>query len=375
MSKNHPWLRLYVEALDDPKIQTLEPIDFKFWANMLLVARKCGGRLPPRADMAFMMRLDVAVVVASVTRLIDAQLIDKVDDCLIPHNWAVRQYESDNSGAERARNFRERRKRNKTVTLRNGNGVTPPETDTDSEQKQNPQTQNLGDLSAAGVPPTPPGEGTKPPKKKPVKIASRLPDDWQPSERNLTDAAGMGCAKPEALRQAEAFRDWALSAPGDKGLKKDWDAAWRNWIRRREEFHGSSGGPTAPPRRPQNNSAYPAFVPTPPPRPRVVAPPVAARPAPPKLPPKIVLGYATLQDVDALRHVRNFASNGGPWAAELGPTPGSPDCIIKQDILDQVDREVAAGTLRKGLAGKPLAPPIAPVPDTESFEPEPMDLN
>lgn len=54
--------------------------------------------------------------------------------------------------------------------------------------------------------------------------ATRLPSDWVPKEFS------------EERVELEKFRDWAKAAPGQKGVKADWDAAWRNWVRRvREE--------------------------------------------------------------------------------------------------------------------------------------------
>ena len=64
----------------------------------------------------------------------------------------------------------------------------------------------------------------------------RLPVDWEP--KPLTDeVAAIVSAWPEGAveRELAKFRDWAAAATGDKGKKSDWDAAWRNWLRRRDE--------------------------------------------------------------------------------------------------------------------------------------------
>jgi uncharacterized protein YdaU (DUF1376 family) len=148
---------------------------------------------------------------------------------------------------------------------------------------------------------------------------------------------------------------------------------WLNQGRWDDEFGATGAAPQAP----RANGTPAAFVPPPPP-PQRFAKPANQRPAPSKLPPKIILDYATIQPVDWLRHIRAWAGNGGPWPAEIGPPPTDDACIAPQDILDQVDRELKAGTLRQGPIGKPLAPPVAApalVPDNESFEPEPMDLS
>jgi hypothetical protein len=55
------------------------------------------------------------------------------------------------------------------------------------------------------------------------------------------------------LADHEAFCDYWRSVPGAKGRKLDWEATWRNWMRKENErrtrvkVNGSSGGQ---PRRP-----------------------------------------------------------------------------------------------------------------------------
>ncbi|MDU4679062.1 MAG: hypothetical protein E6Y21_00745 [Cutibacterium avidum] len=75
-----------------------------------------------------------------------------------------------------------------------------------------------------------------------TKRGSRLPDGWQPerSDANLAaeasfDAAWLG-------DQLNRFRDYWTAVTGAKGTKLDWDATWRNWIRR-------SGDERSPKRR------------------------------------------------------------------------------------------------------------------------------
>jgi uncharacterized protein YdaU (DUF1376 family) len=52
---------------------------------------------------------------------------------------------------------------------------------------------------------------------------SRLPADWQPKEHI------------EQKSELEKFRDYWIAQPGQKGVKTDWDATWRNWVRRAGE--------------------------------------------------------------------------------------------------------------------------------------------
>ena len=70
---------------------------------------------------------------------------------------------------------------------------------------------------------------------KPVTRASRLPTDWKlPSDWKAWALA----QKPKwndawVLQTADAFRDYWVSSP--KGTKLDWEATWRNWVRRSED--------------------------------------------------------------------------------------------------------------------------------------------
>lgn len=71
---------------------------------------------------------------------------------------------------------------------------------------------------------------------------SRLPANWQPAPEVVaqmrSDHSHIDCD-----RELEKFRDYWRAVPGAKGRKTDWDATFRNWIRRAAEStgHGRSG--------------------------------------------------------------------------------------------------------------------------------------
>ena len=67
--------------------------------------------------------------------------------------------------------------------------------------------------------------------------------EFQPDENVGVE---LGLSPEQSRREAEKFRDWALSAAGQKGVKLDWPAAWRNWARRAFENqpkHSNQHGP------------------------------------------------------------------------------------------------------------------------------------
>jgi hypothetical protein len=68
------------------------------------------------------------------------------------------------------------------------------------------------------------------------KKGTRLEPDFElPSEwGKWAEEQGLGI--DEVLKQEEVFKDYWLSQAGQKGVKLDWQATWRNWIRRHKEF-------------------------------------------------------------------------------------------------------------------------------------------
>jgi hypothetical protein len=124
------WFRMYDSVLDDPKVQRLPERFFKVWVNVLCVASRNEGVLPPIVDLAFMLRMSADETEAAIQALKQAGLLDSDQDIISPHKWAERQYKSDTS-TDRVKRFRERStKQPETVS------VTPPDTDTDTEQKK-----------------------------------------------------------------------------------------------------------------------------------------------------------------------------------------------------------------------------------------------
>jgi predicted transcriptional regulator len=122
------WFRLHEEILDDPKVQRLSGDDFKAWINLLCLASKHGGKLPPLADIAFALRLPIETVSTVLERLLNGGLIVRRSGGAdgghyAPHNWAERQYKSDTSTG-RVKRFRQR---SKTVP------ETAPDTETETD--------------------------------------------------------------------------------------------------------------------------------------------------------------------------------------------------------------------------------------------------
>jgi hypothetical protein len=144
-----PWLRYYVEALDDPKVQGLPPDLFKHWINILCIAGKNDGPLPSAEVVAFGLRVSDAKAADIVSKLVTRELLDPVDGGYYqPHNWDQRQYKSDVS-TERSRKHRQKQHSKgagKVASNVAGNGDA-----TLHETHQSRADQNRADQNGGGV--------------------------------------------------------------------------------------------------------------------------------------------------------------------------------------------------------------------------------
>lgn len=70
-----------------------------------------------------------------------------------------------------------------------------------------------------------------------AKRGTRIHEDWYP-DLHVIDAikAELPYATREWLTaQHRQFIDYWISVPGQRGIKLDWNATWRNWMRRSSE--------------------------------------------------------------------------------------------------------------------------------------------
>ena len=77
--------------------------------------------------------------------------------------------------------------------------------------------------------------------------AKRLPKDWQPTAKMLTNAHAI---RPDVDPQREAvlFRNYWTAKAGKDAAKLDWDATWCNWIMNAK---ASPQRPSEPKRQPE----------------------------------------------------------------------------------------------------------------------------
>jgi len=72
--------------------------------------------------------------------------------------------------------------------------------------------------------------------------ATRLDEAWQPS-LELLDWAGREFSQVDTKTATDTFKDYWTAIAGTRGLKADWNATWRNWIRNQVNY-GKRVGPS-----------------------------------------------------------------------------------------------------------------------------------
>jgi len=62
---------------------------------------------------------------------------------------------------------------------------------------------------------------------------TRLPEGWMPKDESVAQikAEFPGVLSDDLTREHRKFSDYFLGAPGQKGVKVNWDSAWKNWMR------------------------------------------------------------------------------------------------------------------------------------------------
>lgn len=211
---NLQWFRLYHRIIDDEKIRLLAFEDR--WHFIAICCLKADGLLD-EADSQLKDR-KIAVKMGVQARELDEIKrrlfeVGLTDENMHPVAWNELQFRSDTS-TERVRKFREKTSMKQAKRSRNVS-VTAQDTDTDTDT-----------------------EGKEEPNGSSKKRGARLPDDWMPDE---VFATREGLTVEECRREAARFKDYWNGLPGQRGVKSDWPATWRNWVRKAVE-----GKPKAP---------------------------------------------------------------------------------------------------------------------------------
>lgn len=226
---SNPWFRMYAEFATDPKVQMMSEANQR--RLTMLFCFRCNGDVTLHDDeVTFLLRVTSEEWQVTKALFIEKGFIDKHNNLL---NWDKRQFASDSS-KNRVAAYRERKKNqsNNDVTLyvTKSNAI-------DTEQIQN-RTDTEQSKSI--------GEKTSPIAKQKKQNGTRISDSWTLSKKNGEWALSVKPHwTPEKIRtEASAFKDYWLAKAGSDGVKNDWDATWRNWVRRSNDvpMAGQTGG-------------------------------------------------------------------------------------------------------------------------------------
>lgn len=111
-----------------------------------------------------------------------------------------------------------------------------------TETQQKPGGLSLGSETEPEHNPlqSPDSSNQTPRKERESARGSRLPPEWTPPVEHMAFAESLGLRNGKATAELAKFRDYWAAQPGQKGVKTDWPATWRNWCRRAVD--GSLGG-------------------------------------------------------------------------------------------------------------------------------------
>lgn len=206
---SNPWFRMYSEAIDDEKLRLLA-----FEDRWHFIALLCCKNMELQDDMSVITRRKIAVKMGLdlrelgevARRLSEVGLIDQ--DTLQPKKWDERQFKSDSSIA-RVRKYRDKLKvfdNANDLDMKRPCNVTVTLQDTDTEEDKELNTRTKG---------------------------TRINPSLELNLGFASAAKGIREIDPDELQRVfDEFKDYWISVPGAKGVKLDWLATWRNWVRR-----------------------------------------------------------------------------------------------------------------------------------------------
>jgi DnaT DNA-binding domain len=198
------------------------------WMNMLCIAHECepyghltiNGLPMSAAQIGRLVGLNAKECQPLLTELLDAGVVSTTPGGVLFSRRMVRD--------ERLRNVR-------ADAGRLGGNPTL----VGSKVKQ---LDNQMDNQASKQSPTPSSSSSSSTSVKERARGSRLPPDWTPGPDGEAFAAQHGIANGKAVAELAKFRDYWTAQPGQKGVKTDWLATWRNWLRRASEGQPRGAG-------------------------------------------------------------------------------------------------------------------------------------
>ncbi len=78
------------------------------------------------------------------------------------------------------------------------------------------------------------------------KKGTRITDDWDPGPDGVAYAEQKGLSSKQICIEVEKFRNYFLAAPGQKAIKVDWLATWKNWVINSQSRYGADRSGSIP---------------------------------------------------------------------------------------------------------------------------------
>lgn len=243
-----PWFRVYVETFTDRKILRLTPAERWLWMAILAAARESPrpghllvseGEAMTDAELSRYADVPPSVVRSGLAKMVRLGMMAEDGGVRNVINWSARQFESDNV-TERTRDHRNR-SREQVRNVPTDKSGTPKE---HRKERSNVVPGNVPDArvtEADTEADTPPSLRSAP--SQGAVRGTRLPEGWRPPTDVIAAIrAEMPTATSEQLeRQHRKFVDHWAAATGRTATKRDWTAAWRNWMREAAD-RGHIGG-------------------------------------------------------------------------------------------------------------------------------------
>ena len=214
------YIKLYCGMPDHPKVIGLSDAAFRL---LIRCWDRCGGFL---TDGGITPAWWAQQKAKARTELVAAGLVHLDGDEILVHDYLEHQHSRDEIGVLRIKRQVAGKQGGKAkangVALARANEVASATANGVANAKQKPSHVDVDvDVDKEQVQ----ERGAR-------KRATRLPLDWKPKDADLAWATREGLREFAVRRETEKFRDYFAGAPDSRGVKLDWSATWRNWLRR-----------------------------------------------------------------------------------------------------------------------------------------------
>lgn len=219
-----PWLKFFTsDWRADPRLRMCSPAARGMWIEMICLMHEAmpyghlliHGQSPNEAQLASLTGIQIAEVPDLVAELERAGVFSRTREGVIYSRKLVRM-------ASRSAKARKNGKKGGNPSLGN---KTENQQSVNLEDKGEDKTQIPYSRSQKEE-----REANASPKK--TLRGSRLPTDWRLPKSWGDWAIAEGVPDQAARAEADRFRDYWLGVSGQKGVKLDWEATWRNWVRK-----------------------------------------------------------------------------------------------------------------------------------------------